>query len=191
MLIIKRSKTTSITSVLKDDVIITGPDDIANSMNKYYFSIGEQLSNKIPNKSNTFIKESLPSVRAAFRFLDLAQQQLIKTLSKFKISRGFGVDNISSFFLKKGMPILANSLSQIVELSINIGQFLDSRKVERVSPMYKDGQTDDRSKYRPISVMPAVARLFEMLVLNSFTLILMKTIYFSLASQKFDLTTPY
>ena len=82
-------------------------------------------------------------------------------------------------------------LSQIVKLSINLGQFLDSRKVERVSPIYKDGKTDDRSNYRPISVMPVVTRLFEMLVLNSFTLILMKTIYFSLASQKFDLTTPY
>ena len=63
-LINKRSKTTSITSILEDDVLITEPDGIANSMNKYNCSIGEQLSNKIP-------------------------KQLIKTMSKFKTSKGF------------------------------------------------------------------------------------------------------
>ena len=133
-------------------------------MSKYYCSIGEQLSNKIPNKPNTFVKESLPNVRTAFRFSPLTPQQLIKTMSKFKTSKGFGVDNISSFFLKKGMPILASSLSQLFNLSISRGQFPDSWKVARVVPIYKDGPTYDRSNYRPISVLPVVARLFEKLI---------------------------
>ena len=103
-------------------------------------------------------------------------------MSKFKTSKGFGVDNISSFFLKKGMPILASSLSQLFNLSISIGQFPDSWKVARVAPIHKDGPTDDRSNYRPISVLPVVARLVEKFM-NSFALILMTTIYFSQASQ--------
>ena len=85
-------------------------------------------------------------------------------MSKFKTSKGFGVDNISSFFLKKGMPILASSLSQLFNLSISIGQFPDSWKVAMVAPIYKDGPTDDRSNYRPISVLPVVARLVEKLI---------------------------
>ena len=145
-LINKRSKTTSITSILEDDVIITGPDGIANSMNKDYCSIGEQLSNKIPNKSITFVKQSMPNVRTAFRFSPLTPQQLIKTMSKFKTSKDFGVDNISSFFLKKGMPILASGLSHLFNLSISIGQLPDS-------------PTNDRSN-RPTSVLPVAARLF-------------------------------
>ena len=33
-----------------------------------------------------------------------------------------------------------------------------------MDPIYKDGPTDDRSNYRPISVLPVVARFFEKLI---------------------------
>ena len=36
---------------------------------------------------------------------------------------------------------------------MSIGQFSDSWKVARVAPIYKDGLTDDRSNYRPISLL--------------------------------------
>ena len=85
-------------------------------------------------------------------------------MSKLKTSNCFGVDSIPIFFLKKGMPILASCLSQLLNLSMSIGQFSDSWKVARVAPIYKDGPTDDRSNYRLITVLPVVARLFEKLV---------------------------
>ena len=83
-LINKRSKITSITSILEDDVSITKPDGIADSINKYFCSIGEQLSNNIPKKLNTFINENLLRIRTTFSFTLLAPEQLIKTVSKFK-----------------------------------------------------------------------------------------------------------
>ena len=52
-------------------------------MDKYFFSIEEQLSNSIPNKSNIFINENLMNVRTASRFSPLTPEQLIKTMSKF------------------------------------------------------------------------------------------------------------
>ena len=89
------------------------------------------------------------------------------------------------------MPILASSLSKLFNLSISIGQFPDSWKVIRVSPINKDGPTDDRSNYRPMSVLPVVARLFEKLIYEQFYSYLNENNYFSLASQDFDLTPPY
>ena len=56
-LINKLSKTTSITSVVEDDIIIAKPDGITNSMNKQFCRIGEQLSSRIPNKPNIFVIE--------------------------------------------------------------------------------------------------------------------------------------
>ena len=125
-LIIKRSKTTSITSAVEDYVLITEPDGIADSMNKHFCSIEEQPGKNIPNKSNIFINENLLNVRTTFRFSPLTPKQLMKTMSEFKTSKGFGVDNISSSFLKQGMPILASSLSEFLNLSMSIGQFPDS-----------------------------------------------------------------
>ena len=112
--IIKRSETTSIISVVEGDAIITEPDGIADLINKYFCSIGEQSSNNIPKKSNTFVNENLLNVRTTYRFSPLTPKQFIKTMSKFKTSKGFGVDDISSFLLKKGMLILTNSLRELL-----------------------------------------------------------------------------
>ena len=42
--------------------------------------------------------------------------------------------------------------------------FPDSWKEARVTPILKSGKADDRSNYRPISVLPVVSRLFEKLI---------------------------
>ena len=44
------------------------------------------------------------------------------------------------------------------------GAFPDSWKVARVAQIFKEDLSDDRSNYRPISVLPAATILFEKLV---------------------------
>ena len=85
----------------------------------------------------------------------------MKAMQKFKISKSFGIDGISSHFLKIGMPVLAPVLSNIFNTSISEGLFLNNWKVARVAPIYKEGPTENRSNYRPISVLPVVSCLFE------------------------------
>ena len=36
----------------------------------------------------------------------------------------------------------------------------------RVAPIFKDGATDDKSNYMPISVLPVISRLFEKLIFD-------------------------
>ena len=59
---------------------------------------------------------------------------------------------------------LSSSLCEIYNLSIETGVFPDSWKEARVAPIFKSGKADDRSNYRPISVLPVVSRLFEKLI---------------------------
>ena len=82
--------------------------------------MGEQLSKNLPNKSNTFINENLINERTNFRFSPLTPEKRIKTMSNFKTSKDFSVDNISSFFMGKGMPILVSSLSELLNYSMSI-----------------------------------------------------------------------
>ena len=89
---------------------------------------------------------------------------LIKAMSKFKSSLGFGMDNKSNFLRRKSMPILANGLSQIFHMSLSTGQSPANWKVTRVAPNYKGGSSNENSIYRPISVLPVVSRLFEKLI---------------------------
>ena len=81
-----------------------------------------------------------------------------------KTSFGYGLDNISNFFIKLALLFLARPLAYLFNFSLQSGIFPDSWKTARVAPVYKEGSKEEKSNYRPISVLPALARLFENLV---------------------------
>ena len=74
------------------------------------------------------------------------------------------MDNIASYFLKVAFPVISDSLCNMMSLSLCSRVFLDSWKVARVAPIFKEGPSNERSNYRPISVLPAVSSLFVKLV---------------------------
>ena len=65
------------------------------------------------------------------------------------------------------------------------GLFPSDWKIARVAPIYKDGPTDVDSNYRPISVLPVVARLFEKLIFDQFYSFLTKHRSFFLKQSGF------
>ena len=164
----QRSKMTTISSLSDGNQLIVTPRDIANKMNNFFCTVGDQLSKEIPDTRNSLLEGSINvnPENLSFVFSPISPQQLAKAINKFKISKSFGLDLISSYFLKLGMPILASPLSQIFNLSTSQGIFPDGWKIARVPPVHKSGPTDDQSNYRPISVLPVVARLFEKLVFD-------------------------
>ena len=83
-----------------------------------------------------------------------------------KTTKGFGKDNISCYFLKLAMPFIEKSLADLFNTSIETSQFPDLWKSARVTPIFKEGDRAEMSNYRPISVLPVIARLFEKLIAN-------------------------
>ena len=59
-------------------------------------------------------------------------------MANTKSSFGYEIDDISSYFLKKGIPILAPTLSQILNLSLSTGTFSGPWKIARVAPTFRE-----------------------------------------------------
>ena len=57
--------------------------------------------------------------------------------------------------------IVSPSLTLIFAKSIETGIFPDEWKLARVTPIFKKGKRDDPNNYRPMSVIPTVAKIFE------------------------------
>ena len=114
-LVNKRSKTTNVSSLQEDNKILTSSDEIAESMNHYFCTIEQKLSEKIPHAENPLLSGdlSLNKNSTRFRFRAITPAHLMKAMQKFKVSKSFGIDSISSYFLKIGMPVLAPVLSTI------------------------------------------------------------------------------
>ena len=83
-LVNKRSKTTEILSLKNGEHTISKPQEIAETMNRFFCNVGKDLSESIPNKENP---------------KPITTEEVIKACSKIKKSNGSGTDHISSHFL--------------------------------------------------------------------------------------------
>ena len=85
-----------------------------------------------------------------------------------KTSHGSGHDGIASFYLKIALPVVGGSLYDLFNKSLPAGKCPEDWKIAPIAPIFKNGARDDRSNYRPISVLPFITILFQKLILNQF-----------------------
>ena len=60
--------------------------------------------------------------------------------------------------------MIAPFLTDIINFCITSNIFPADLKVSKVSPAHKSGDRDDLNNYRPITVLPTIARVFERLL---------------------------
>ena len=96
-----------------------------------------------------------------FQFNRLSSINVRNANLKINTSKPIGHDQISPKFLKDSADSIADLLSVIFSKSIETGIFSDNIKVARISPMYKGGGKTKCSKYRSISIISVVAKVFE------------------------------
>ena len=76
--------------------------------------------------------------KAKFHFRTIEVQKIRDAFAKVKTAKSFGIDNISSYFLKLALPFIENSLAFMFNTSIETSRFPDSWKIARVTPIYKN-----------------------------------------------------
>ena len=81
-----------------------------------------------------------------------------------KSSKAAGLDKIPARLLKDSSVVIVPYLTNIFNLSLCRGIFPDDWKQARISPIFKSGDKEDCSNYRPISVLSVVFKLFEKLL---------------------------
>ena len=107
-------------------------------------------------------------VRKKFSYLKKKKTtpaHVFSLLSKFCKSKATGLDNLSAKLLRECPNFLAEHLTAIFNISLITGIFPDEWKSARVTPLYKNsGAQTDPTNYRPISVIPVVAKVFERII---------------------------
>ena len=162
----KRSKSSNIDCLIENGSQTVHKKNISNTMNSFFCSVGKDLADKIDSSPNPLLSGDydVNKNKAKFRFKTIKVQEIRDAFATVKTAKSFGTDNISSYFLKLALPFIGNSLAVLFNTAIETGQFPDSSKVARVTPIFKDGEKTNKSNYRPISVLPVISRLFEKLV---------------------------
>ena len=64
------------------------------------------------------------------------------------------------------MPWISEEITQIMNLSLEVGYFPERWKIARVKPMYKGGGSDRQApkSYRPVALLSVTSRIMEALL---------------------------
>src|SRR5690606_13196453 len=110
-----------------------------------------------------------PHINTAFSFSTISPSELVKCSRSMKASRSGYLTSCPSLLYKCAIPIVAEPLTCLLNLSIQTSTFPKCLKRAVITPIYKAGKRSDPSNYRPISVTSFQSKLFERLYKKQIT----------------------
>ncbi|KAL0841765.1 hypothetical protein ABMA28_014029 [Loxostege sticticalis] len=145
----------------------SSPAESANFINNYFANIGMHLASKIQNVYETPIsrhEDNNPVPLHSFVLLHTDIDEVKDVILSLKSNSAPGWDNIPNDFIKMAVNDLAPIISYLTNLCFDTGIFPAPLKHSIITPVYKGGDRDDISNYRPISVLPAISKILEKLL---------------------------
>ena len=93
-------------------------------------------------------------------------------LLSLDITKSTGPGNLSARFLRAIANQIVAPLTDIFNCSLSSGQVPSEWKRSHITPIYKGGSPDDPSNFRPISVVPIIAKILEKIVSDQLSIYL-------------------
>ena len=142
---------------------ISDPKEIANLFCKYFTNIGPNLASKIP-ASEKLHSSFLPPKLVNSIFLEVASEEEI--CGTCRSATAAGHDSIPMNLIKDSIDKMIFPITSIINLSITSGIVPNQLKIARVIPLFKSGEQDIFTNYRPVSVLPAFSKILERVMYN-------------------------
>lgn len=145
-------------------------DKSLDLVNTYFTSIGKELAADVLAKSGAdeaqLLKNTTSSTRSTESLFLYPTDpiEIDKIILKLKTNSAPGIDNIPVNIIKNSHAILCSMIAHICNLSISTGIFPNIFKKAVVVPIYKGGEVEAVSNYRPISLLSTISKIVEKVV---------------------------
>ena len=110
----------------------------------------------------------MPITDKVFGITPICSAKVLELFLNLSDRKATGLDNICSKLLKIAAPVIATFITDLFNCSISTGVFPDEWKLARLVPVFKKGIRSDVNNYRPISIIPIIAKVFEKAIYNQF-----------------------
>ena len=149
-----KKSTSSIPTLMSDGYTLTNAKDKATALNSYFQSVFtiEDLTN-VPNKGTSNCSTMKPIV-----FTVPGIQSLLENL---EVVKSPGPDKIHPLVLKHCAGELAPVLQVIFSQSLSTGNIPSDWLISNITPVYKKGDRNLPSNYRPISLTSICSKTIE------------------------------
>jgi hypothetical protein len=144
---------------------LTDPTDIANAFNDHYLTIGQKTTNAIPNIDDQ-IENDPQHDHPEFSLHHTTEQQIIDIMSTLNRNKASDIYKIKPTIIRDLTPILATIITPILNEAIDKHEYPDSLKVTKLIELYKKKNKQLPENYRPISLLPIIAKIFDTIINN-------------------------
>ncbi len=118
-------------------------------------------------KLKAFVDSKIPP-DAVFDIPPIEHDFVLKELQNLDPKKAVGTDGLSLKMLWMIAPAIVTAIVKVINLSIGSSWFPTLRKMARVCPIFKNGRSDEKSNYRPISILWVLSKILEKTCTQSF-----------------------
>ena len=139
--------------------------------NDYFCTIAEKLigpADEIqPLHAHSRKNVDMPIMTSAS--ITMSQKEIEEKICKLKVKKATGPDGLSARLLKYAGMSIAPFLTSVFKQSVEACKPPDQWKIARVCAAFKKGREEDRTCYRPLSMLSIPSKLKESCVASNIT----------------------
>lgn len=162
----KKSTTrTTPTTLTYEGQTHTNPQQIADALNDHYITIGHKTAATIPQDDDDFIQNDEPAHNTpSFTLKHTTQDIVTKKMKQINRNKASDIYNIKPTILRDLTPFLAPILTTLFNRAITENEYPDSLKLTKAIELYKAKDKTLPENYRPISLLPIIAKLLDTII---------------------------
>ncbi|GFG29899.1 hypothetical protein Cfor_02255, partial [Coptotermes formosanus] len=166
----KTKQDIDIQSLVVDNEVIINQNKIANTLNSSFLFIADTINSDNNKHINARISNPIIYLQNNFRsFTKINWQyastyELEKIIKSLKTKNSSGYDEVSNRIIKLSSPFIISPLTYICNAILSTGVFPDRLKYAIVKPVFKKGNRQEISNYRPISLLTSFSKIIEKLI---------------------------
>lgn len=130
--------------------------DTANLFAKHFSSVYASHNPSSPSQCNNNCNN----------YFELTANDIKIIISNLDPNKTNSPDGIPAIFYKQTIDNIVEPLLHIFNTSLREMTYPDAFKISYITPIHKSGCIDDIENYRPISILPTVAKIFDKLIFN-------------------------
>ena len=131
--------------IMKEDIEINNPDQIANTFNEYFANIGSGLADEIPEVDKSPSGYLTSRLSESFYIFPVSSFEIEEEIARLHCNKSSGPFSIPISILKSLKFVISKALEILFNLSFNSGIVPKSFKLAKVVPVFKSGARSNMS----------------------------------------------
>ncbi len=170
------------------NTFISGDEKLAAHMNSYFLAKIDLLRERVEAEQSSRGRNSSSSNDCSssdgnpgscnssnsnssdkeFQFSVPSERAVLRTIMGLRNTKAEGVDKIPVLVLKLAAPVIAGPVAHLIRVSFDSCKVPKPFKMAIVTPLHKGKSkpVEEASSYRPVSILPALSKVLERVVLQ-------------------------